>query len=310
MGRFGLTAEEFTALGDYAEAGLSATVLALTRAARSAAQGRIPIAGAVVVRQADGTLEVVTVGNNGRIPAPGETTGYPTDHGETAAVRCIDDVSTVDWGRAVFATTLSPCIMCGRTLTALWRRGLRRVVIAESQSFAGTREQLEVLDGMTVVALTCPDAVAMMQAFAQRHPWDWAADIGEIPPGDLHLASALPAGGASMLAVVEERGHAAGVFGADGRLLASAPDGRAESRNPTHSATMVAMGRAGSAVNLRECTLVLAGTASLDRAGFGEASLGACELFRPAAILTRAPLSAALAGPLQAAGIRLVSLLP
>lgn len=310
MRRFGLTAGEFAVLGDYAEAGLEATVLALSRAERSAGQGRIPIAGAAVVREADGRLEVVTVGNNGRIPAPGATAGYPTDHGETAAVRLIEDVSAVDWSRAVFATTLSPCIMCSRTLTALWRRGLRRVVIAESQSFAGTRERLEELDGMTIVALTNPDAVAMMQDFAQRHPWDWAADIGAIPPGGRALAAALPAGGAAMLAEVEGRGHDAGVIGPGGTLLASAPDGRSEGGNPTLSAAMIAMGEAGSAVNLRECVLVMAGESSLDLAGFGESSLGACELFRPAAILTRAPLDAALAAPLQDAEIRLVSLTP
>ena len=105
---------DLAALGDYAEAGLRAVQLALAQAEESGLSGRIPIAGAAVLRAVDGSLHTVTVGCNGRIPADGGA-GYPTDHGETGALRHIHDVEAVDWSRVVFATTLSPCIMCTRS---------------------------------------------------------------------------------------------------------------------------------------------------------------------------------------------------
>merc|ERR1712232_1186192 len=117
---------DFQSLGIYAEAGLKATTLALEQAARSGAAGRIPIAGAAVQREADGALTVVAVGCNGRIPAA-EGIGYPTDHGETCAMRLIDNFTSWDWSRIVFATSLSPCIMCTRTLLHMNKLGLTRL---------------------------------------------------------------------------------------------------------------------------------------------------------------------------------------
>ena len=124
--------EAFAALGEYAQAGERAYTLAMQEAVRSSESGRIPISGAAVQRQSSGELLTVCVGCNGRIPADGSA-GYPTDHGETGAIRLIDDMSQWDWSQIVFATTLSPCIMCTRTLQHLHGLGLRRIVIAESQ---------------------------------------------------------------------------------------------------------------------------------------------------------------------------------
>ncbi len=178
---FGLHLADFAALGEYARAGLSATELALTHAQRSFEQGRIPIAAAAVKLTAGGALQIVTAASNSRIPQ-GRGAGYPTDHGETAAVRAIRKVDRIDWGRVVFATTLSPCIMCGRTLEDLHGLGLRRIAVAESSSYKGTISRLIKLKGMKVVELSNKRGIAMMEAFARRYPWDWAADIGEVPP--------------------------------------------------------------------------------------------------------------------------------
>jgi hypothetical protein len=98
------------ALGELAAAGDMALKLAMERASVQLGKGCIPIAGAAVEsREKTGELVCVAVGHNGRIPQPGgapDDRGYPTDHGETACVRCVADMSACDWSRVVFATTL------------------------------------------------------------------------------------------------------------------------------------------------------------------------------------------------------------
>ena len=294
--------DDFSVLDAYAAAGHRAVMLALEAGARSGQAGRIPISGAAVARRPDGSLEDVCVGVNGRVPADGGP-GYPTDHGETGAIRQIADCGAVPWSEVVFATTLSPCVMCTRTLIHLHGLGLRRLVIAESESFSGRVDLLERLPGMQIVALTHASAVDMMQRFARTWPWDWAADIGEIPP------ARVPADidGAAVLGVLRELGGDAGVFDADGRCIAHARDGReASGGNPVQAAAMVAMGRAGSAVNLREHVLVVDVAPRLDLAALGASSLGACELFRPAALVSAAPVEPDLRGLLEDAGIRVI----
>ena len=190
-------AQNFSVLGpDYVAAGKLALKLAVEEAQRSFQQGRIPIAGALVERLSNGELKVVAVGHNGRIPPTQKTTtsssksgdadstnviGYPSDHGETACIRAIPTFADVNWANAVFATTLSPCIMCTRSLVHLHTLGLQRLVIAESTSYPGCSGVLKDL-GMAIVELANEAAIVAMASFARTYPWDWAADIGMIPP--------------------------------------------------------------------------------------------------------------------------------
>ena len=236
-------------------------------------------------------------GHNGRIPPLSGQSGYPTDHGETAAIREIKDVSKIAWSRVVFATTLSPCIMCSSALKWLWKLGLRRVVVAESSSFAGAT-LLDELDGMTVVRLSNLKAQSMMKTFSTHYPWDWAADIGEIPPGDLTFSQSLETADEleeflKQMHKEMKPGHQAAVVSSEG-ILASAEDERPQSGgNETRSAAMIAMGSAGSQVNLRECVLFFRASdhspnVNLDE--FGAVSMGACKLFKPAkVVLTASP---------------------
>jgi len=319
---FGLRLPDFEALEEFAPAGLAATTAALERAQRSYEEGGIPIAGAAVYQDLAGELVTLGVGHNGRIPAPPgqratesprfdpEGRGYPTDHGETAAVRQIGDVSLVDWRRVVFATSLNPCIMCTRTLTYLWTLGLDKIVVADVGTYEGTAATLEALEGMTVLELNNTSAVVWMTQFARDHPREWNADIGMIPPTDLSLVQALPGNAALQAELIEAVKDAlpalqrsgAGVVTPDKKVAGAAVDERgAHGGNPTYSAPMLAMGRAGSAVNLRESVLVFVAKdqeAAVDLAAFGAASLGACELFRPGTILSNAPFDQDLAAAL------------
>jgi len=245
----------FASLCEFASAGEMAATLALEQALSSGAAGRIPISGAAVHLAPDGALTKVTVGCNGRIPSD-DGKGYPSDHGETGAIRMIEDFASVDWSRTVFATTLSPCVMCTRTLIHLYSLGLTRVVIAESESFAGRKDLLRDLPGMQLIELSNTDAVHMMGNFAKRYPWDWAADIGEIPPGSFLEADTAMC--AAALALLDERGHGTAVLAPDGSIVATASDERASrGGNPVESSIMRAIGIAGSAINVREHTLVV-----------------------------------------------------
>lgn len=293
----------FDKLGPLATAGLEATRRAIACASNSAAFGRIPIAGAVAVAPEDCRPncrpDIIAVEPNGRIPVSGGP-GYPTDHGETATIRAIGNVREVDWSRAVFVTTLSPCIMCTHAIMALYPLGLRRVVIAESLMFSGWQKLLRKKKGMKVLELTSPVIFEAMSNFQRIYPWDWQADIGNIPPGQASCPHDL----AELLKQVRQQGCQAAVVSSDGCIVAVAADERAKyGGNPVYSSVMLAMGRAGSAINLREHTLLYAGDGLIDIPDFGEASLGACELFRPFALATDGRLSDQLRARLAHVGV-------
>ena len=141
-------------------------------------------------------------------------------------------------------------------------RSLGHVVIAESSSFSGGASALAKLEGMNIVNLSNSYAQSMMKTFATRFPWDWAADIGEVPPGDLGLSRRLQENWELRIFVnkiteaLQKIGHHAAVINAKGEIIASAADERKESGgNETCAAVMLAMGRAGSATNLREAII-------------------------------------------------------
>ena len=307
---FSLRLSDFKPLGTFAEAGLQATEFALQLAKARLQKGRIPIAGSLIERRKNGSLKIAALGANGRIPDDKAATGYPTDHGETSAIRSMHDFAKVNWAESVFATTLSPCIMCGRSIQALHERGLHRVVVAESSSFSGTIDFLRSLPGMQVIALSNKRAIEMMTAFAKKYPWDWAADIGEIPPARI----AEPLSPESLRRILRKspmKGarDTALIINPDGEVLSAACDERDHFEgNPCRSAGIAAIGEAGSAVNIRECGMVYASSdrkpVTIER--FGHASLGACELFRPAWIAFTAKPEAELVSALQKKSIRCV----
>jgi tRNA(Arg) A34 adenosine deaminase TadA len=302
---------DFAHFGELKEAGMEAARVALIEQKKSFDNERVPINGAVVSRLADGTLKVVSVGRNARIPPRDAKEGsefykgYPTDHGETGCVRQIEDFRAVDWPNSVFVTTLFPCIMCVWTVEDLHAHGLRHCVILDS-SFEGGKKRLETLSDMKFVCIQHPDSVSRMMTFGRRYPWDWNADIGAIPPRQEEFDAIIAksrAEGSSWLSAREE-GEAA-VIGPDFKLLSAASDGaQASFGNSCRSSVICAMGKAGSSVNLRECAVVWRSEKG-DLEAFGRSSIGACQLFRPAVLVTY-PIERSVSEHLEAAGIVVV----
>ena len=95
--------------------------------------------------------------------------------------------------------------------------------------------------------------------------------------------------------------HAA-VINAAGEVVAAAA---ADKSHPCRSAVMRAFGLAGSGINLRDHTVVVRGFFA-DAAAFGPASLGACELFRPRAVVFESQVPANLRTALEGAGCTVV----
>ena len=90
-----------------------------------------------------------------------------------------------------------------------------------------------------------------------------------------------------------------------GSIVAAAVDERhAHGQNPVYCAAMLAMGRAGSAVNLREHALVVAADEPLGVHELGWSGVGACELFGPAAVVCAGPVMRDLREILERAGVR------
>ncbi|MEM6471607.1 MAG: hypothetical protein AAF802_18755 [Planctomycetota bacterium] len=300
---------ELKSFGKFSEAAQVAVERAIELAGNSGRNHRIPISGVATQRLSDGSVQIVAEGVNGRIPMAASDRGYPTDHGETAAIRAISSVTDISWHDVVFATTLSPCAMCARALVELSRLGLHKFVIAESTSFPGRRDLLDSINASQVIGLAEPRAIELMRTFANRYPWDWAADIGEIPTN-----GPMPSDDEGLERAIEQHLHkrparaccSASVFDRNGNQLSFAEDQRDDhAANPTFSAVIQAIGLAGSVINLRECVIVC-GTEHSDRPvtriEFGEASIGACEVFRPARILFTSPVERELLDVLKQTG--------
>jgi hypothetical protein len=214
--------------------------------------------------------------------------------------------------------------MCNRSLLYLHTLGLNKITCAAGQAkgFEGTIEQFKAM-GFQVVSLNVQEGVDLIQAFAKKYPWDWAADIGEIPPAHPAELAAMPVDPTRLrdlmeqaLALINPKAEryplAALVVDHRGQVISRAADERDRvSGNPVFSSVMLAMGRAGSEVNLRDCLVMIGAGSEAGEIGleeFGHASLGACELFRPAWVVSNHPLSRKVSGPLDAAHVKIQNL--
>ncbi|RDV27415.1 nucleoside deaminase [Alteromonas aestuariivivens] len=138
---------------------------AVEQAQKSLDEGGIPIGSVLVI---DG--KIVGRGHNQRMQKQS-----PTLHAEMDALESAGRLTAADYQRSTLYTTLSPCSMC--TGAALLYK-IPRIVIGENLSFMG-EEPLLKSRGVEVIVLDNPQCKALMQKFMQRHPEEWAEDIGE-----------------------------------------------------------------------------------------------------------------------------------
>jgi creatinine deaminase len=138
--------------------------LAIEQAELGLSEGGIPI-GAVLALGS----EVLGVGHNRRVQM-----GSAIRHGETDALEEAGRQTAATYGQATIYTTLSPCHMC---TGAILLYGIKRIVIAENETFMGAENLLRD-HGVEIVHLNSSRCVEMMTEFIKTNPELWNEDIG------------------------------------------------------------------------------------------------------------------------------------
>ena len=138
---------------------------AIAAAQQGAAEGGVPIGGALVVNG-----EVLGVGYNKRVQL-----GSAIRHGETDCLENIGRLPASVYAQATMYTTLSPCHMC---TGAILLYGIPRVVLGENQTFMGAEDLLRA-NGVEVINLDSQVCKDMMAKFIAEKPDVWNEDIGE-----------------------------------------------------------------------------------------------------------------------------------
>ena len=138
--------------------------LAIGQAQKSLSEGGIPI-GSVLLKSG----EMVSQGHNRRVQEDN-----PILHGE---MDCLNNAGRVGSFRdTVIYSTLMPCYMCAGTIVQF---KIPRVVVGESETFAGARDFMEQ-HGVVVVDLDLRECKNMMRNFIAQYPEIWNEDIGEL----------------------------------------------------------------------------------------------------------------------------------
>jgi cytosine deaminase len=138
--------------------------LAIEEARKGLAEGGIPI-GSVLVRNG----KVLGQGHNKRVQD-----SNPVVHGE---IDCLQNAGRVGYyGDTVLYSTLMPCYLCAGAVVQF---GIKKVIAAESETFAGTRAFMEE-HGVEVIDLDLDECKQMMYDFIKNNPTLWNEDIGEL----------------------------------------------------------------------------------------------------------------------------------
>ncbi|WP_299464114.1 nucleoside deaminase [uncultured Microscilla sp.] len=137
---------------------------AIAQAEKSYNEGGIPI-GSVLMRNG----EIIAQGHNKRVQE-----ANPILHGE---MDCLLNAGRIgSYKDTVIYSTLMPCYMCAGTIVQF---NIKKVVVGESQTFAGARKFMES-HGVEVVDLNLQKCVDLMTRFIEEKPTLWNEDIGEL----------------------------------------------------------------------------------------------------------------------------------
>ncbi len=137
---------------------------AIEEAKRASAEGGIPI-GSVLVKEG----RIVGRGRNRRVQE-----NNPILHAE---IDCLQNAGRI--GRYVgtlLYSTLMPCFLCAGAVVQF---GIKKVIVGESETFAGAREFMQS-HGVEILDLNLDECQQMMRDFIEKHPELWNEDIGKL----------------------------------------------------------------------------------------------------------------------------------
>ena len=136
---------------------------AIDEAVKGKNEGGIPI-GAVLVKNG----EIIGRGHNQRVQK-----GDPIMHAE---INCLQNAGRIGrYKDTVLYSTLSPCYLCSGAAVQF---GIKKVVIGESETFAGDKTFLQS-HGIEVVDFDMKECKDLMYEFIEKYPKLWNEDIGE-----------------------------------------------------------------------------------------------------------------------------------
>ena len=137
---------------------------AINEARKGLKEGGIPI-GSILVRKG----KIIGRGHNKRVQD-----NDPILHAEIDCLRNTGRLGT--YKDTVLYSTLMPCYLCAGAIVQF---GISKVMVGESETFAGAREFMES-HGVAVTDLNLAECKQLMQEFIENNPDLWKEDIGEL----------------------------------------------------------------------------------------------------------------------------------
>ncbi len=98
----------------------------------------------------------------------------PIMHAEIDCLRNAGRIGT--YSGTVLYSTLMPCYLCAGAIVQF---GIKKVVVGESENFAGAREFMES-HGILIIDLNNDVCKQLMSGFIRNHPLLWNEDIGKL----------------------------------------------------------------------------------------------------------------------------------
>ena len=135
---------------------------AIAQAKQGLLEGGIPI-GSVLVKNG----EILGQGHNKRVQD-----GDPVTHAE---IDCLRNAGRIgNYKDTTLYSTLMPCYLCAGAVVQF---GIKKVIVGESQTFAGAKEFMESHE-VEVIDLDLDECKQLMSDFIYKHPQLWNEDIG------------------------------------------------------------------------------------------------------------------------------------
>ena len=135
---------------------------AIAQAKQGLLEGGIPI-GSVLVKNG----EILGQGHNKRVQD-----GDPVTHAE---IDCLRNAGRIgNYKDTTLYSTLMPCYLCAGAVVQF---GIKKVIVGESQTFAGAKEFMES-HAVEVIDLDLDECKQLMSDFIYKYPQLWNEDIG------------------------------------------------------------------------------------------------------------------------------------